>query len=399
MLQRIAGPIAIDLFAGAGGLSLGFETAGFSIALSVEKAPHAAATYRRNHPDTILVEEDIRGINPERCLANAGIDPAKIDALICGLPCQGFSESNRRTRNLENPRNLLYEDVLRFVRDIRPAHVVVENVAGMQTMAGGEVICRIVDTCTNLGYSMSTFELNAVEFGVPQIRRRLFIVGCLDGEVKAPKSTHGTDARPPITVRDAISDLPVLRPGSALEMRHYRKGGGLSSYQRQMRRGVPAGQMVSGHRVTKSSSIVLERFRHIKPGQNWEAIPVHLMENYKNRTLCHTGLYYRLVWDEPSKVVGNFRKNMLIHPSQNRGLSVREAARLQSFPDRYDILGPMGAQQQQVANAVPPLLARAVARMLALKIAGAAWVQNGQSTSESRTIRRSRTRRAAWASV
>ena len=97
------------------------------------------------------------------------------------------------------------------------------------------------------------------------------------------------------------------------------------------------------------------------PGQNWEAIPAHLMENHRNRSLCHTGYYYRLLWDEPSKVVGNFRKNMLIHPSQNRTLSVREAARLQSFPDRYEFLGAMHVQQQQVADAVPPLLAKAVA--------------------------------------
>lgn len=125
---------------------------------------------------------------------------------------------------------------------------------------------------------------------------------------------------------------------------------------------------MSGHRVTRSSEIVLERYRHIRQGQNWEAIPVHLMDNYKDRALCHTGLYYRLIWNMPSKVVGNFRKNMLIHPSQNRGLSVREAARLQSFPDRYDILGPMSAQQQQVADAVPPLLAKAVADVVAREI-------------------------------
>lgn len=386
MLQRIAQPVAIDLFAGAGGLSLGFEMAGFSIALSIEQAPHAAATYRRNHPDTTVVEEDIREVDPLPTLTAAGIDPAGIDALICGLPCQGFSESNRRTRSLDNPRNLLYVEVLRFVRDIRPANIVVENVAGMQTMAGGEVIRRIVDACTNLGYSMSSFELNAIEFGVPQVRRRLFIVGSRDGALRAPRPSHGGDARPPITVRDAISDLPVLRPGSAIETRPYRNGRRLSTYQRRMRRGMPAGQMVSGQRVTKSSDIVLERFRHVKPGQNWEAIPAELMDNYKDRSLCHTGLYYRLPWDEPSKVVGNFRKNMLIHPSQNRSLSIREAARLQSFPDRYDILGPLGAQQQQVADAVPPLLAQAVARVLARRIMRSMRTSYDRTTPENRAV-------------
>lgn len=211
MLQRIAGPLAIDLFAGAGGLSLGFELAGFSIALSIERAPHAAATYRHNHPDTVLVQDDIMNLDPKRCLVGAGIDPTRIDALICGLPCQGFSESNRRTRNLENLRNHLYEDMLRFVRDIRPAHVVVENVAGMQTMAGGEVIRRIFEACGGLGYSMTSFELNAADFGVPQLRRRLFLVGSLDGARLPPKPTHGQGSKVPVTVRNAIGDLPVLR--------------------------------------------------------------------------------------------------------------------------------------------------------------------------------------------
>ena len=137
MLQRIAQPIAIDLFAGAGGLSLGFELAGFSIALSVEQAPHAASTYSHNHPESVLIKDDIRNLDPKSCLSDAGINPSKVDVVICGLPCQGFSESNRRTRTLGNPRNHYYEDFLRFVRALRPCHVVVENVAGMQTMAGG----------------------------------------------------------------------------------------------------------------------------------------------------------------------------------------------------------------------------------------------------------------------
>src|ERR1019366_10528541 len=139
MAQRIAKPVAIDLFAGAGGLSLGFELAGFSIGIAVERDAHAAATYRHNHPGTAVFEEDIQQLDPETCLREARIDRAAIDAVICGLPCQGFCESNRRTRNLSNPRNHLYTEFLRFVTAVRPCHVVVENVAGMRTMAGGAV--------------------------------------------------------------------------------------------------------------------------------------------------------------------------------------------------------------------------------------------------------------------
>ncbi|WP_165233523.1 DNA cytosine methyltransferase [Aquisphaera insulae] len=364
MPQRNAGPVAIDLFAGAGGLSLGFELAGFSIALALEKASGAAATYRRNHPDAVLVEEDIRDIEPARCLADAGINLDDVDALVCGLPCQGFSESNRRTRNMDNPRNHLYADVLRFVAALRPKCVIVENVAGMRTMAGGAVIHRIVEACERQGYAMATFELNAADFGVPQFRRRLFIVGIRGPALTSPEPTHGTPSNPYVTVRQAIHDLPVLRTGCDVDRLRYRRVSELSSYQKRMRAESSRDQLVSGNWVTKNSPDVLERFRYVGRGQNWEVIPAHLMLNLRNPSLCHTGYYYRLQWDEPSKVVGNFRKNMLIHPSQNRTLSVREAARLQSFPDNYEFLGAKQVRQQQVADAVPPLLAKAVANVV-----------------------------------
>lgn len=364
MAQRIAGPVAIDLFAGAGGLSLGFELAGFSIGFAVEHDANAAATYRHNRPGTFLFQEDIRQLDPAACLRECALSRTVIDALICGLPCQGFSESNRRTRNLDNPRNHLYTEFLRFVAAIKPRCVVVENVAGMRTMAGGAVIHRITEACEGLGYAMATFELNAADFGVPQFRRRLFIVGIRGEALQPPEPTHGTPARPYVTVRQAIHDLPVLRAGADVDRHRYRRVRALSLYQEWMRGNASRDESVGGNRVTKNNVVVLERFRYVGAGQNWEVIPAHLMENHRNRSLCHTGYYYRLLWDEPSKVVGNFRKNMLIHPSQNRTLSVREAARLQSFPDRYEFLGAMHVQQQQVADAVPPLLAKAVADLV-----------------------------------
>jgi DNA (cytosine-5)-methyltransferase 1 len=121
---------------------------------------------------------------------------------------------------------------------------------------------------------------------------------------------------------------------------------------------------VQGNLVTRSADVIIERYRHIGNGGNWEDIPSELMTNYQDASRCHTGIYHRLEWDTPSKVIGNFRKNMLIHPQQHRGLSVREAARLQSFPDHYEFLNSIGFQQQQVADAVPPLLAEAVAESI-----------------------------------
>ena len=121
---------------------------------------------------------------------------------------------------------------------------------------------------------------------------------------------------------------------------------------------------VTGNEVSRNTARVVERYRHIGMGQNWSAIPERLMENYGNLSLCHTGIYYRLRWDEQAKVIGNFRKNMLIHPAQERGLSIREAARLQSFDDQHEFIGPLNDRQQQVGDAVPPRLAEAVGSTL-----------------------------------
>jgi DNA (cytosine-5)-methyltransferase 1 len=153
-------------------------------------------------------------------------------------------------------------------------------------------------------------------------------------------------------------------PYPSLGKRFFRKH--LTHYQVQMRAGMNGSTKVQGNLVTNSAERILERYGHIKAGQNWEAIPDNLMDNYENYSRCHTGIYHRLEWNKPAKVIGNFRKNMLIHPKEDRGLSIREAGRLQSFPDHYIFLGSIGFQQQQVADAVPPLLAEALANAIKL---------------------------------
>jgi DNA (cytosine-5)-methyltransferase 1 len=165
---------------------------------------------------------------------------------------------------------------------------------------------------------------------------------------------------PSVTVREAIADLPVLRNGASVSSLRYRSAP-VSEYARQMRGRL---RICSNHLVTESHPDIIKRYWHVPQGGNWSDIPKRLMANYQDRSRCHTGIYRRLKWDEPSVVIGNFRKNMLIHPTQNRGLSVREAARLQSFPDWFEFHGSIGFQQQQVGNAVPPLLARAVFQVL-----------------------------------
>jgi len=359
----MANKTVIELFSGPGGLSLGFERGGFRILQAIEKDKKVEVTYKHNHPDVDFIQGDITSICPAECLARIGLLPGQLTAVIGGPPCQGFSESNRRTRNLENPQNHLYKRYFHFLEQIQPEWFVMENVAGLRTLSRGAVLEAILGEAERLGYTADVAVLNAAEYGVPQIRRRIFIVGNrVNLPIEFPQPTHGGDLLPFVTVEDAIRDLPLLENGAATDCLLYRPLRRLSAYQLLMRANSRDAKSVYGNLVTRSSEDIIARYRHIRRGQNWEAVPRELMACYEDVTRCHTGLYYRLKWNESSKVIGNFRKNMLIHPEKHRGLSIREAARLQSFPDNYRFLGSIGFQQQQVADAVPPLLAEAVAR-------------------------------------
>ena len=150
--------------------------------------------------------------------------------------------------------------------------------------------------------------------------------------------------------------MPELSNGASVSSLPYRIAA-KSKYAQALRGGLSKS---SNHLVTKNAEYIIKRYAHIPQGGNWEDIPVRLMKNYEDRLRCHTGIYHRLTANEPSIVIGNYRKNMLIHPFEDRGLSVREAARIQSFPDSYEFKGSIGFQQQQVGNAVPPKLAQAV---------------------------------------
>lgn len=359
MLKQARVITAVDLFAGAGGLTCGLQMAGVKVVQAINSNPHAAASFRRNNPEVDIVTSDIRNVGPLSTYARTGFPKRGLDWLVAGLPCQGFSESNRRTRTLHNPKNHLYREVLRFIRALRPKCFIVENVAGLATLKKGAILNTFVRTVRDYGYTTDWALLCAADYGIPQIRRRIFIIGNrLDLPVTFPAATHGDDRASYVTVRDALTDLPYLPNGASIDYLRYRRSDNLCAYQTLMRS--RAGAVVQGNLVTRSNELVLERYKHVRQDENWTLIPARLMRNYTDRDQCHTGLYHRLSWRVPSKVIGNFRKNMLIHPSQNRGLSVREAARLQSFPDHHEFVGSIGFQQQQVADAVPPMLAKAV---------------------------------------
>jgi DNA (cytosine-5)-methyltransferase 1 len=360
-------PVAIDLFSGAGGLSEGFRQAGVAVAVSVELDRHAAETQRRNHGHrrqhkTDVLNEDVRAVSSQELLAIVRRHHKKTpDVLMGGPPCQGFSRSNMRTRTVTNPLNTLYCDLLRIAHEIRPPVVLVENVADLTSLADGEVEQRIISGLREMGYGVQREVLDAADYGVPQKRKRVFFL--------ATRSRGALQFPPPavasaeyVTVWDAISDLPSLPNGNTTDEMPYGSSQPKSGYQRRMRR---AGKVtVRGNLVSRNSDLVVRRYGHIPQGGNWRDIPDKLMANYTATQYCHEWIYRRLREDLPSVTITNYRKNMLVHPRQDRGLSVREAARLQSFPDGFLFSGSIGFQQQQVANAVPPLLARAIARCI-----------------------------------
>lgn len=343
--------IGIDLFSGAGGMTLGAKQAGVNVRFAVEYDKFAALTYLSNYRDVILFNDDIRN------LKKVPVKRRKGEALVVfgGPPCQGFSTSNQRTRSSSNSNNWLYKEFFRVVKlfEPLPEWVVFENVKGFSDTENGVFLSKVLSELEELGYLITSGIFNAADFGVPQKRNRFFAIASREG-IKVDIESYKTIA--PVTVECALSDLPDLSVGASENWMPY-KDTICSDYAHSLRNEM---ELCSNHLVSNNSSLVVERYKYIPQGGNWQNIPEHLMLNYKDRTRCHTGIYYRLKEDEPSIVIGNYRKNMLIHPTQDRGLSVREAARLQSFPDWFEFKGSIGFQQQQVGNAVPPVLAKAV---------------------------------------
>ncbi len=372
----------LDIFCGPGGLSLGFALAGFDIVHSIDLNAEALSTIRLNHAKLheakgednyhCAEEKDIRAVEAGEILQIFEGKNFRVQGIIGGPPCRGFSSANTKTRNPENPYNSLYKDYIRLVEGLQPDFFMFENVIGLLSMGKGEIIEDIKKKLRDkLGYVMDNAILDASDYGVPQTRKRVIIIGIkpdklkpeCDGKIRFPKKTIDKA----IPVQDALFDLPEAEPGCLQDVYEYPEVEHLSSYARQMRETQLwsiLSSRVQNHNMTKCSDIVLERYKHIKQGENWESIPDYLLENYKDKSRCHSGIYRRLKEDEPSPTINNVRKSMFIHPRQNRGLSVREAARLQSFPDWYEFKGIRDSQYQQVADAVPPLMAKAIAEQI-----------------------------------
>lgn len=355
----------IDLFSGAGGLSEGFRQTGFNVVVANDFDQHSVNTYKLNHPETVVLDGPIENITVEKLLDIPNLGVGKLDCLIGGPPCQAFSVYNHQ-RGMHDQRSGLFREYLRIVEGIRPKIVVMENVTGITSIEKGLAVNEIMNRLTELGYNVENRILKAEEYGVPQERRRIFFIGSRLGEnILWPEPTHGEGLAPYVTIWDAFSDLPLLENGRGEEQQSYITFP-LSEYQRYLRKG--SGQIYN-HIAPRLSQINLERLQHIPQGGSWRDIPNHLLPPgmRRARRSDHTKRYGRL---HPNGLACTVLTKCdphwgaFFHPDQVRAITVREAARLQSFPDRVCFTGPRAEQYRQVGNAVPPLLAAAVAKVV-----------------------------------
>ncbi len=380
---------SIDLFAGAGGLSCGLKQAGFFPLFANELVPQYAETYQLNHPDTEMVVGDVRQVCEINLKKRLGLSEGEIDLVAGGPPCQGFS-INAPIRTLDDDRNHLFKDFLRVVSAIKPKAVLIENVPGIISMGKGTVVEQIHKELKGLGYNVKHLILFAGHYGVPQMRFRTVFIG-LRGRKKPiefPEPEYNAKAvanftgaqelcmhilplfsprlKPHTSVWDALSDLPDIPNGQTTSPSDYRCPPA-NEYQKYLRAN---GAGLSAHYCAKIAEINLERLKHIPQGGSWRDIPVDLLPAglKRARRSDHTRRYGRLHPDALCSTVltkcdphwGSF-----FHPTQDRIISVREAARIQSFPDSYRFTGSITQQYEQVGNAVPPLLGRAIGVQIA----------------------------------
>lgn len=373
-------PRILDLFAGAGGFSLGFHWAGFETAVAIDHNQTAVDTLAGNfsHLGTLALQQDLFKFTPshlERLLEKSSLS-SDFDVLIGGPPCQGWSmvgrgkirslsEQTGRACPLKDPRNELYKRFLSYVKHFQPKVAVMENVTGMLSHGGKNIAELVAESIEAVGYNVTWKRINASDYGVPQYRDRLFFVGIRNDLKKSfdfplIADADGERTFPLNTVRDAISDLPIIRHGSKEWIRSYTQRGQISDYAAFMRSDAEA-EKIFDHVCRTHNDQDLEAFRLMKQGGWYRDLPKRLK---RYRDDIFQDKYKKLSWSKPSGcVTAHLSKDCYthIHPSQARTISVREAARLQSFPDNFYFSGSMSSKFQLIGNAVPPLVAMRIA--------------------------------------
>lgn len=374
-----------DLFCGTGGFSAGLESAcpgEFRTVLGIDILRDSLSTFRANHEGAQVLKQDIRTVSCAEVQELTGVKPGQLGVLVGGPPCQGFSSIRPfRSSLVDDPRNTLFEQFANFVNYFRPAAFVLENVVGLATHQRGETIQQIAECFDSAGYTCDWRILNAAHFGVPQKRERLIMLGAERGiPLRFPEHTHRCegstighrnrarmhlpagavslargDLRDAVSVMDAIGDLPRLASGESAQEYELPPQ---NDYQRARRLQAPS---LTLHASTQHTPKMLEIIRH--SGPNIACIPKHLISS------GFSSCYSRLAADEPSVTITvNFvhpASNRCIHPTQDRALTPREGARLQSFDDHFQFCGSRSQIVKQIGNAVPPLLGKAIGRAVA----------------------------------
>lgn len=318
----------IDLFSGAGGFSLGFDRSGFQNIFSVDIQKDFCKTYKANFPSHTLIEEDITKLSNEKIISLTHDN--QVDVVIGGPPCQGFSIAGNIGRKfIDDPRNRLFQEFVRVVKVTNPKYFVMENVARLYTHNKHLTRKEIIADFNKLGYTVECKILNSADYGVPQVRKRVIFIGSrVTQTILFPEISHTEHT----TVEDALRNLPKLKSGEVSTMLN--------------------------HKAMNHTQQMLDKMAFIKDGEGREKIP----ENLRPKS-GDVRKYIKYNSSKPSiTVTGDMRK--VFHPWQNRALTVRELARLQTFPDDFEFKSTSIAQQQQVGNAVPPLMAEAIAKTI-----------------------------------
>ena len=342
--------ISIDLFAGAGGLTLGLKRAGIDCVWANEVESDFAATFKENNPESIVVNKDIHDIHFKEVLHRLNLEVGELDLLCGGPPCQGYSTIGNK--NQRDPRNSLFYEFLRAVNDIRPKYVLFENVAGFRKLYKGEAFNKLTAELMLAGYSYDCLEIQVSRFGVPQSRKRTIVLATREDcfKVRLPLGYQTA-----VTLIDAIGDLPEL---SANDVKTSYELEPTTDYQRTIRDGCT---VLTYHNSSNYGEKMKELMKLLPEGGDKSDLPEEIRPQ-KGFGNAYARLWANKVSPTITRNFGTPSSSRCIHPYQDRALSTREGARLQSFPDSYVFLGGKTSKNLQIGNAVPPLLAEAIGK-------------------------------------
>jgi DNA (cytosine-5)-methyltransferase 1 len=343
----------LDLFCGCGGISEGFRLAGFKIVGGIDSSEDAIRTFAFNFPRSISMAANLLDFD-EGKIQEIFLDK-EIDVIVGGPPCQGFSNANRWQKELADPRNKLFFEYLKFVEVLGPKAVVIENVRGILSKDDGYARERIISLLNDLKYSVTSNVLNAADYGVPQNRYRAFFIGIRKDVTDQTFDFRDLKKKKKVTVKEAL--LELYRFEKSKKDCHTLNVMPQTTYQRYLR---AKDNLVRNHPIVYPAPITQERVRYVPQGGNWRDIPERLFASVRSNR--HSSAFKRLDEADVSVTIdtGNAHSNYF-HPRYNRIPTVREAARIQSFNDDFLFLGSRSSQYRQIGNAVPPLLAFAIA--------------------------------------